>query len=448
MRIFTLALSEAQAASPDDDQPVQWEPYNGKGMAGVFTFTRNRKKIQVVACKFCPMFVILGFHFTCVLNVISHSHAYLIYPRTMFHGRGSIMLPRMLSEHEHIEQTYEAALEKYKSRDFSMTSGPSVVDFLRAGEYRRERCVGDSACWIIPSSEIPGLDQHFMSLDLDPVRGNSWTQYNKFGSLYINYDVGRARNFKTWYTYSQPIPRMTVTATVRAENDIANDFHFENEYSRLVHEAYEKRPRQKLSTTDRLFLLSMMRKEDVQVPAGQTARRVIREFPNIPYRELPNMNTMHALGRALTNLEESLPSRCRVEHDIGFLETPNHSSKMSIQTRVTARITDHRHYSILTFPCTNQSYIDKLAHVNIVFVIEGLPGDAAKKRLRRDQRSVGLMVTGPDADSQLELVDHSRMQKIPISPSGTPPQLVGIDTTLPINFVALMQQLQQVNAQQ
>ncbi|THU97434.1 hypothetical protein K435DRAFT_889097, partial [Dendrothele bispora CBS 962.96] len=63
--------------------------HNG-GHRGVFNFGKEGKRVQVVACCQTPLKVILNFHSTCVMNVISHSYAYSFYPHETFEERVSV----------------------------------------------------------------------------------------------------------------------------------------------------------------------------------------------------------------------------------------------------------------------------------------------------------------------------------------------------------------------
>ncbi|KAK7457759.1 hypothetical protein VKT23_010098 [Stygiomarasmius scandens] len=156
-----LSVALSNAAGPLEEVPVPWESYNGNGITGVFTFVRWGRRIQIITCFECAMHVILGFHLiasfsvyyapkhgetimpACVLNVISYSHAYSLYPRTTFHRRGAIILPQRYSQHEDVQKAYNAALEKYKSRGWSIAVGPCAVDCFLSSEFCQERYAGD-----------------------------------------------------------------------------------------------------------------------------------------------------------------------------------------------------------------------------------------------------------------------------------------------------------------
>ncbi|KAK7457766.1 hypothetical protein VKT23_010105 [Stygiomarasmius scandens] len=155
------------------------ETYSGPiGLRGVLNFSKNQKKIQIITCDDCPIQVILQFHSTCVINVMSHSHAYSIFPRATFHGRGSVKLVPMQLLLGEASVNYHSALVKYEERGWSLAKFPSAPDFYRQNSefFLGARHIGDAACWTIALSRIDGLSEREMSLEADTLRGNSWRQ--------------------------------------------------------------------------------------------------------------------------------------------------------------------------------------------------------------------------------------------------------------------------------
>ncbi|KAF9064365.1 hypothetical protein BDP27DRAFT_1201454, partial [Rhodocollybia butyracea] len=77
---FDVAVAEGarkMRGYPDHDYP------DGRGFAGVYNFVKAGMKIQLITARNSALDIILNFHSTIVMNVISHSHAYSLYPRAL-----------------------------------------------------------------------------------------------------------------------------------------------------------------------------------------------------------------------------------------------------------------------------------------------------------------------------------------------------------------------------
>ncbi|KAE9402677.1 hypothetical protein BT96DRAFT_990910 [Gymnopus androsaceus JB14] len=171
---FHKALAETISGDRNERRIMRWmngefeerfEDYEGNGIATVFNFVRDGRTIQVVVAETCAMDVIFAFHSTCVMNIISHSHAYSLYPRATFIDR----IASRNIKFRGLRTRHEAAREKYRQRGWELIDIPSAsVALRRCPEFSDARCVGDSACWVIrlPSQTTYGPD---------PIRINSWS---------------------------------------------------------------------------------------------------------------------------------------------------------------------------------------------------------------------------------------------------------------------------------
>jgi hypothetical protein len=98
------------------------------------------------------------FNLACVLNVITHKHAYALFPLSTFERFEAV-------EIYHLEGNNLAAIEKYVNR------GWTIVPRLHGLEWEvLGRRVGDSACWKIPLQNSPGKT--------DTLTINSWHRYD------------------------------------------------------------------------------------------------------------------------------------------------------------------------------------------------------------------------------------------------------------------------------
>ncbi|KAI0339888.1 hypothetical protein BDW22DRAFT_1335607 [Trametopsis cervina] len=99
-------------------------------LAGIFTVVTFRRRnvegappttIQLIIARSTPMELILGFHSTCVMNVITYDTAYSLYPRATFEDMTSLVVLDNASQ--------KAPLAKYARRGWSLVRKPSVPDF-------------------------------------------------------------------------------------------------------------------------------------------------------------------------------------------------------------------------------------------------------------------------------------------------------------------------------
>ncbi|ESK89567.1 hypothetical protein Moror_8700 [Moniliophthora roreri MCA 2997] len=139
--------------------PDRSEQYDLKGMTGVFTFVRdNGKKIEVIASRANPFEVLLGYHSTVVLNIVSYSYAISLYPRSTLLDRVALKL--------HVRTTKAAeACEKYEKRGWTMiTSVDAATAVSRNSDLNMfVRHLNDRFCWRIPLDPVddfvPGISR-------------------------------------------------------------------------------------------------------------------------------------------------------------------------------------------------------------------------------------------------------------------------------------------------
>jgi len=134
------------------------------------------------------------------MNLISHSHAYSLYPKATFEDRVSICMSAPTSiSHTELDKR-KAARDKYVHRGWLIVPAPTAAAYLCPNsEFRNGlRYVGDPQCWIVPLEPLPETKDlnRFVPVCLrdDAVRSNVWKNnsilLDKFG---VNFQV-----FKTW----------------------------------------------------------------------------------------------------------------------------------------------------------------------------------------------------------------------------------------------------------
>ncbi|KAJ7590234.1 hypothetical protein C8J56DRAFT_1140083 [Mycena floridula] len=118
--------------------------YSGRGIADVYDFRKGEKKIQLIAARSCPMDIILSFHSTVVMNVITARYAFALYPRLTFIYRQSLVCPTPGSDPQ-------PALEKYRQRGWRLITQPTIFMVTETSyDFRAlSRFIGDRRCWTV-----------------------------------------------------------------------------------------------------------------------------------------------------------------------------------------------------------------------------------------------------------------------------------------------------------
>ncbi|KAG7087002.1 hypothetical protein E1B28_012981 [Marasmius oreades] len=157
-----------------------------KELVDVFNFERNGRRIQVIAA-LSPLAVVLTFHSTVVMNIISHSHAISFYPRLTFHDR--IAVRNFLSR-----ECPEDTITKYQTRGYTFHYQVDAATAF-AGRYSSlethvVRRPADVYCWTVPLGPIPGVK----GLDFKPelLLQESWQikyDTNRHFVLVVDFDV-------------------------------------------------------------------------------------------------------------------------------------------------------------------------------------------------------------------------------------------------------------------
>ncbi|KJA24232.1 hypothetical protein HYPSUDRAFT_86192 [Hypholoma sublateritium FD-334 SS-4] len=157
---------------------------NYEGSSAVFNFEKRSpyRKIQLITSMQPPLRTILSFHFTCVMNIITHDTAYSFFPWTTFEERCALMCKARNTKRDNAYRKYtrrgwsfvtlnDLLLQKkddpFSSFAFAAQSASSMFH-KPCITYSSMRYVGDRWCWRIP-----------ISTGIEPRKGyiesNSWT---------------------------------------------------------------------------------------------------------------------------------------------------------------------------------------------------------------------------------------------------------------------------------
>ncbi|KAF5340172.1 hypothetical protein D9758_014989 [Tetrapyrgos nigripes] len=233
---FSAALSAERPAPVHHVGGLDWEGYHGNGMAEVFNFEKGRKKVQVITCVHTPIEVILHFHSTCVMNVISHSHGYSLFPRYTFEDHVSLHTPTFAT----VKDKHKRAREKYAQRGWTMVPAPSAFSRVRPNSECRNslRYIGDSSCWVIPLEPIfepgdadagAGVDAGEDVVSMAESRSNIPIHTHTNIPMTLETDPIRAHSWHNIVTYTQFVPKCKVMSSPFLDSTycVAREIHYD-----------------------------------------------------------------------------------------------------------------------------------------------------------------------------------------------------------------------------
>lgn len=128
--------------------------YDMRGIKNIVDLERPRdgRKIQVISAQTSPMDIVLFFHSTCVINVISFEKAYSLYPKATFDDSRALII--------HSDGPSQVpALKKYAERGWKILDGISESEqFDDRSEFSAiVRWIGDRCTWVI-DLDMKGID--------------------------------------------------------------------------------------------------------------------------------------------------------------------------------------------------------------------------------------------------------------------------------------------------
>lgn len=153
-----------------------------RGICTVFTFRKpginggEELKVQLMVAARTPMDIILCFHSTCVMNIISYNKAISLYPRATLEERRALVCQTNGS-------SPQEALAKYELRGWEILRAlppPWEHTYDRNGPFRvGRRWIEDGDSWVIPLDMIgvdlpPATSPGSVPLKEDPVVFTTW----------------------------------------------------------------------------------------------------------------------------------------------------------------------------------------------------------------------------------------------------------------------------------
>ncbi|KAG7088803.1 hypothetical protein E1B28_012764 [Marasmius oreades] len=135
----------------------------GNGFGGVFNMARGGRTIQVITAAESPLDIILNFHSTVVMNVISYSHVYSLYPRATFQESLSLITycndgsEREVARQKYVDRGWKmlnfdgSEWNFDRSMEIASYSSSSyqglTEEYIDAFQVNSLRHLGDSYCW-------------------------------------------------------------------------------------------------------------------------------------------------------------------------------------------------------------------------------------------------------------------------------------------------------------
>ncbi|KAJ3723376.1 hypothetical protein C8R42DRAFT_720496 [Lentinula raphanica] len=150
------------------------DDYPTRMFTAIWDFVRNDRVVQVIAVRGSIMGAVLGFHSTCVMNVITDRAAYCLFPKLTLIEHTSYAYNNRLTHTRSLPLQ-----QKWINRGFSISHCPTpkhLVSISSGVSIRRFRWVGDDACLKVnfvkqPSNGLPHI-----------IESNSWyMRYRKDG---------------------------------------------------------------------------------------------------------------------------------------------------------------------------------------------------------------------------------------------------------------------------
>ncbi|CAK5277957.1 unnamed protein product [Mycena citricolor] len=128
----------------------------------VMDFKKGNKKIQLIIASSPPMRIIVLFHSTVVMNIITHAHAFSLYPRPTFIENKFFAIDTSF-----LPKKIHAARQKYVDRGWRMASKQEHAEVSDVA-----RWIGDKFTWpiVLPPTPDSGKVSDMVSI-------NSWNHW-------------------------------------------------------------------------------------------------------------------------------------------------------------------------------------------------------------------------------------------------------------------------------
>ncbi|KAJ3919877.1 hypothetical protein F5877DRAFT_3947, partial [Lentinula edodes] len=142
--------------------------YRLNNIASVWNFTRGRLTVQLMTTLCSPLTTIFSFHSTCVMNILTHSAAYCLFPKLTLERKESLLIDLTFP----MTEVQAMAVHKYSRRGFDILQNAptsSTCNPNSALTFLRPRFIGDRHSYKITFEKLAGGAIHD-----DFIEANSW----------------------------------------------------------------------------------------------------------------------------------------------------------------------------------------------------------------------------------------------------------------------------------
>ncbi|KAI0715462.1 hypothetical protein C8T65DRAFT_144725 [Cerioporus squamosus] len=202
--------ADFEAAATEALSGIGTAPYGMPGVAAIMNFIRcsdvsEDLKVQLIISRKTPMEVVLGFHSTCVMNVISFEKAYCLFPRATLEARLSLLSSSCAGR----SVRRQASVAKYVARGFTITERIPPQDLRLPYLFPLGwRWIDDSTSWVIPLNTDgvtppPPINHVTPRLLHDPVVVCNWEmRYTPLRGASMHYLIARSELLRYRYLIS------------------------------------------------------------------------------------------------------------------------------------------------------------------------------------------------------------------------------------------------------
>ncbi|KAK2464967.1 hypothetical protein APHAL10511_003043 [Amanita phalloides] len=167
---FIEAFKASKTEEGAEEEQSEQSEY-ALGVENVFDFVRagSERKVQLISATCCPMEVILNYHSTCVMNVITHNMAYSLFPYATFQQHRALVCGPS-------GEKRSWAHEKYRERGWEVEPYIDIDEMMsiRSDFIFGRRWVGDGRCWMIPLQPYLSEYAETEGVVRDRITSNSW----------------------------------------------------------------------------------------------------------------------------------------------------------------------------------------------------------------------------------------------------------------------------------
>ncbi|KIJ33696.1 hypothetical protein M422DRAFT_264313 [Sphaerobolus stellatus SS14] len=134
----------------------------------LFKVFKHKLVVQIMGARTNAISVILDFHSTLVMNIITCDNFISLYPKATFEHNQGLILDRSPNE----DSPARKGIAKYRSRGYDMSFG--IGDASVAVFGTRTRRIGDPHTWVLPLKPVIRHEVIYRAWDINNAMTNTW----------------------------------------------------------------------------------------------------------------------------------------------------------------------------------------------------------------------------------------------------------------------------------